>query len=161
MKSIQAFTIIEILVAILIFGVLTTALSMTLTGSLKLNQQSQDQLSTTSGTQRVMEDIRQSWLNQANYDLACVPNLSLPDKTYQVKFVNLSSRAEPITQSNTVASSSLASSVPENAISTASPCTASTNALLTGGTVPNMRRIIVRSGTGDQDTALSLDVVRP
>ncbi|WP_135229172.1 PulJ/GspJ family protein [Deinococcus fonticola] len=168
----SGFTIIEILVAILIFGILMVVLSSTLSGSLKLNQQAQQELGTTSGVQDVIEQVRKAWAvpasgsTPANYDQACVPGLTLPPG-YTAKFINLSTRAEPITQANAVASP--ASSAPVNDIKKATCSTAATNAALTGGAIPTMRRIVVQTGTlsgtnqvvGARDVKLELDVLRP
>ena len=161
----SGFTIIEILVAILIFGILMVVLSSTLSGSLKLNQQAQQELGTTSGVQDIIEQIRTSWSVQANYDAACVAGLTLPEG-YTAKFINLSTRAEPIKQDNTIASPS--SSAPVNDIKKATCGTAATNAALADGAIPTMRRIVVQTGTlsgtnqvvGDRDVKLELDVLR-
>lgn len=152
------FTLIEVLVSIALLGILIAVLTATLTGSLNLNRQSQQQLGTATGAQRAMENVRNAWTTQTNYDKACAPGVSLPSG-YTAQFVNLSTRAEPVTQANAVASP--ASSAPSNALNTASTCTASTNAALSSGSVPLMRRIVVSSGSGAQNTTLSLDVLRP
>ena len=150
----SGFTIVEILVAILIFGILMVVLSSTLSGSLKLNQQAQQELGTTSGVQDVIERIRTSWSVQANYDAACVAGLTLPPG-YTAKFINLSTRAEPITQDTDIKQSDCS--------------TAATNAALADGAIPTMRRIVVQTGTlsgtnqvvGARDVKLELDVLRP
>ena len=154
------FTLIEVLVAIALLGILVAVLTATLTGSLNLNRQAQQQLGTTTGTQQLLESIRNAWANQTNYDSACAPGISLPSG-YSTQFVNLSTRAEPITQANEVANP--ASSAPTNTLNTSNTasCTASTNATLTSGSVPLMRRIVVSSGSSTRDTALSLDLLRP
>lgn len=158
-QRLSGFTLIEVLVAIALLSILIVVLSATLAGSLNLNRQSQQQLGTTSGVQQVMESIRNAWTTQANYNNACVPNISLPSG-YRVTFVNLSTRAQPITQANEVANP--ASSAPVNAMNVStSTCTASSNATLTGGSFPLMRRIIITSGSSSQDTSLSFDFLRP
>lgn len=169
----QGFTLVEILVAIALLGILAAVLTATLTGALGLNRQAQKQIDTASQVQGVVEHIRNAWTVQDSYDRACVPNLSLPSG-YTLKFVNLSSRAQPITQANVVASP--ASAAPSNTLNTSSgaTCTTSTNAALTGGGVPVMRRLTVQSGTlpagspsgtaptvGPQDVSLTLDILRP
>ncbi|WP_200868193.1 type II secretion system protein [Deinococcus phoenicis] len=63
----QGFTILEILVAIALLGILTSVLTATLTGSLSLNRQAQKQLDTTSNAQQVMENVRNAWSVQTNY----------------------------------------------------------------------------------------------
>ncbi|GMA15942.1 type II secretion system protein [Deinococcus metallilatus] len=165
----QGFTLIEILVAIALLGILAAVLTATLTGSLSLNRQAQRQLDTTSNVQQVMENVRNAWTVLSNYNNACAPGMTVPSG-YTVKFINLSTRAEPINQNNTIASPPTAAPVNTLNTTTSSTCTASTNATLTGGAVPTMRRVIVQSGTagpgnsqviGPQDVALTLDLLRP
>lgn len=159
------FTIVEILVSILILGLLMAVLSALLMGSLKMNQQSQKQVNTTSEAQRIMEDIRNSWATQSNYDNACAPGVVVPDG-YNAKFINLSTRAEPVTLANditvTITEYAISNTV-KTASATAVSCTKATGAQFTSpsGTPPTMRRIKVSSGTGAQDTILTLDVLRP
>ena len=162
------FTIVEILVAILILGIFLAVLSTTLTGSLRMNRDSQRQLNTASDAQRLIENIRASWSTQANYDAACVTGLTVP-VGYTVQFINLSSRAQPITQGNVIANP--ASAAPINKLNVSAgttPCTQSANALLSATPPqPAMRRIIVQTGkgspqvVGSQDVRLTLDVLRP
>ena len=167
----QGFTLVEILVAIALLGILAAVLTATLTGALGLNRQAQKQLDTTSQVQGVLENVRNAWAVQDSYDRACAPSLSKPDG-YTVTFVNLSSRAEPITQDNEVATSSNSAPINTLNVSSGTTCTTSTNAALTGGSVPGMRRVKVQSGTpnpaapsnptvGPQDVALTLDILRP
>lgn len=164
----HGFTIIEILVAILILGIFLAVLSTTLTGSLRLNSDSQRQLNTASDAQRILEDIRANWSTPANYNSACVTGITVPTG-YTVKFINLSSRAQPITQANVIANPSSAAPTNTLNVSSGTTCTASTNALLatTPASTPTMRRIIVQTGRGNpqlvgpQDVRLTLDVLRP
>lgn len=139
----SGFTIIEILVAILIFGILMVVLSSTLSGSLKLNHQAQQELSTTSGVQDVIEKIRNAWSVQANYDAVCVLGLSLPSG-YTAKYMNLDSRANPIT---TPATNTITNTCPTTTVTPSTPVV--------------MRRIQVSSGSGAQGASLELDVLRP
>ncbi|GGM17989.1 prepilin-type N-terminal cleavage/methylation domain-containing protein [Deinococcus aerophilus] len=164
----QGFTLIEVLVAIGLLGILTAVLTATLTGSLNLNRQAQRQLDTTTGVQQVMESVRGAWTVASNYDKACAPSMTVP-AGYTVKFINLSTRAEPIKQDGTVASPATSAPVNDLKTSTSATCTASSNATLTSGAVPILRRVTVQSGTGTgttqvigaQDVALTLDVLRP
>ena len=162
------FTIIEILVSILILGLLMAVLSALMTGSLKMNQQSQRQVNTTSEAQRIMEDTRNAWNTKnasneyENYNKACAPGLTVP-AGYTVKFINLNSRAQPLTSSGTVATTATgATSAAINDVNNTATCTAATGATVgTPATSPTMRRIQVSSGTGAQDTSLTLDILRP
>lgn len=165
----QGFTIIEILVAIALLGILSSVLVATLTGSLNLNRQAQQQLDTTSNVQQIMENLRNAWNVPANYRDACVPSITIPTG-YTAKFINLNTRAAPVTQGNVIANP--ATSAPTNTLNTtaSATCTASANATLNGGMLPPMRRVIVQSGlpgpngsqvTGSQDIALTLDILAP
>lgn len=159
----QGFTLVEILVAIALLGILAAVLTATLTGALGLNRQAQKQLDTTSQVQGVLENVRNAWAVQDNYDKACAPNLIVP-AGYTVKFVNLSSRAEPLTTSGKALN---AASCPTGTV---------TNGALVGSPAkpPVMRRVTVQSGTlpagsatnaaptvGPQDVSLTLDILRP
>ena len=169
-RDTQGFTLLEVLVAIALLGLLIAALTGTLTGALGINRQSQTQLDTSTRVQQVMESVRNAWSDSTQYARACVPGLQVPSG-YTVKFTNLSSRAQPITQANALATTT--SPAPANTVSTASPCAASTNATLSSGDVPVMRRVVVQSGTartsgstttesvGDQDVNLTLDILGP
>ncbi|WP_345465229.1 type II secretion system protein [Deinococcus carri] len=167
----QGFTLVEILVAIALLGILAAVLTATLTGSLSLNRQAQRQLDTTSNVQQVIENVRNAWNTTSNYDSACAPGLSAPDG-YTVKFINLSSRAQPLTAAGAVATGTTAA--PSNNVTVQAACTAATGATVGSGTsasVPVMRRVIVQSGTAvagsstpsvsPQDVALTLDILRP
>lgn len=145
-SSESGFTIIEILVAIVLLAVLSLALGSTLLGSLGLNGQSQRQLNSTTGTQRIMENVRGAWAVQANYDTACVDNLVLPT-SYTVQYTNLDDRANVLSAS------------PTNVVggTSALPCSGKT----LDPNPPVMRRVVVSSGTGSQGTTLSVDVLRP
>lgn len=166
----QGFTVLEILVAIALLGILATVLTATLTGSLSLNRQAQRQLDTTSNAQQVLENVRNAWSVQSNYDNACAPGLNVPTG-YTVKFINLSSRAQPLTAAGAVATGTAVA--PSNDVTVQATCTAATGAKVGSGvaaTVPVMRRVTVQSGTlganntqvtGPQDVALTLDILRP
>ncbi|MFD2608580.1 prepilin-type N-terminal cleavage/methylation domain-containing protein [Deinococcus taklimakanensis] len=168
----QGFTLIEILVAIALLGLLAAVLTSTLTGSLSLNRQAQKQLDTTSNVQQVLETVRNAWNTKDNYDKACAPGLSVPSG-YTVKFVNLSSRAEPLTSAGAIATTATgATSAPSNDVNRATTCTAATGATVgTPAEPPVMRRVTVQSGTmpasgttpvvGAQDVSLTLDILEP
>ncbi|WP_145975218.1 PulJ/GspJ family protein [Deinococcus gobiensis] len=168
----QGFTIIELLVAIALLGILTTVLTATLTGSLNLNRQAQRQLDTTSTVQQIMENVRNAWSTASNYNSACAPNLSQP-AGYTVNFVNLNTRAQPLTATGAVATGTGISAAPSNSINRASTCTAATGAMIGSGAtaqIPAMRRVIVQSGAsgpngsqvvGPQDITLTYDILGP
>lgn len=172
----QGFTIIEILVAIALLGILTAVLTATLTGSLSLNRQSQKQLDTTTQVQGVLENVRAAWKTQSNYDNACAPGVTLPSG-YSIKFINLNSRAAPLKADGTLWQAPdpnpTKAGPPSNTVNVQATCTAATGAQVGTGTalsVPAMRRLVVQSGTtgtngtqvvGPQDFSLTVDVLRP
>ncbi|GHF74829.1 type II secretion system protein [Deinococcus ficus] len=143
----QGFTIVEILVAIAVFGILAAVLTATLTGALDLNRRNQQSLSATSRAQLVMEGVRGAWnlSDSASYDRACAPDTVVRDGV-SVQYQNLDTRGEPLnaTKSNVVFNADC----PGLAMPTATA-------------IPRMRRIIVSTGTGAQDVTLELDVLRP
>lgn len=165
----QGFTILEILVAIALLGILTAVLSTTLVGSLNLNRQSQRQLDTTSSVQGIMENIRNGWNETGRYDSACVPGLSLPPG-YTARFSNLNSRAEALLLDGTVVTgTTVIPQYPVEVVAASATCGTQSGDSLTStpATVPTMRRVTVQSGTGNpqvigpQDVALTLDILRP
>ncbi|WP_229659259.1 type II secretion system protein [Deinococcus wulumuqiensis] len=172
----QGLTIIELLVAIALLGILTAVLTATLTGSLSLNRQSQKQLDTTTQVQAIVENVRAAWKTQSNYDSACAPSVPVPTG-YSVRFINLNSRAAPLNANGTLWQAPNPNPTnagpPSNPVSLQAACTAATGASVGSGTalsVPALRRLVVQSGTaaadgsqviGPQDFSLTLDVLRP
>lgn len=157
------FSLLEILVAIAIFVTIFTVITATMTGALKLNSQSQTQLSTTSQVQQVMESIRGSWnlppsgasITSAYYDRACAPSsINLNNAT--AKYINLNSRGQPIDNSGAIISNP--SSV---SIALSNNCGSLGVVQMSNGSPYPMRRLIVSTGTGPQDVTLSLDILRP
>ncbi|GGO36424.1 type II secretion system protein [Deinococcus humi] len=158
----QGFTIIEILVAIALLGILASVLTATMTGSLNLNRQSQRQLDTASRAQQVLESIRGAWADtsggviSSNYERACAPSSSVSLNGLSAKYINLNTRAQPINASGTVISAPSGTNVTITATCAAQPVVQ-----MTGGATYPMRRLIVSSNTGTQDIVLTLDVLRP
>lgn len=146
----QGFTLIEILVSVAILAVLVAVLTATLTGSLGLNRQAQRQLSTTSQAQQLLEQVRGAWADGDLYERACAP-VTIPDG-YSAQFQSLDSRGNVLGTGTAAA--------PAN-IRTAN-CAAQSVVNAPGGSAPpRMRRLIVASQTGGQDTTLTVDVLEP
>ncbi|MEF2280436.1 type II secretion system protein [Deinococcus sp. YIM 134068] len=148
----QGFTLVELLVAIALLGVMLAVVVPGITGLLGVNRSSERELNTTTQAQRALEEVKGAWqaapgltdaqLSQvrARFDSNCVPGLVLPTGvTLQSR--PLDSRAQtPGILGN---------------VSVAASCPAAT------GTTPAMRRVTVTAGTGTQATTLTLDVLRP
>lgn len=145
----EAFTLVEILVALALLGILTAVLVTTMTGSLSLNRQSQRQIGTASRAQDLIERVRGAWAAPAfglstNFAKACAELPETPE--YTVEYRDLDARANPTdTAPKPVRRGNCA----------AQP------AALAGSSLPPMRRLIVTSQTGGQDVALSLDILKP
>jgi type II secretory pathway pseudopilin PulG len=160
----SGLSLLEILVAVTIFVALFTVVSATMTGALNLNNQSQKQLSTSSRAQQVMESIRGNWnlppasgsIRSDYYDRACAPASLVSLNGVTAKYINLDSRAQPITSAGASASNPTSSNI---TIST--NCLAQPVVQLSSGLPYPMRRIIVSTGTSNQDVTLTLDVLRP
>ncbi len=159
---VQGFTLIEILVAIALLGILASVLTATLTGSLSLNRQSQRQLDTATRAQQVLESIRGAWADtsggtiSSNYERACAPSSTVVLNGLSAKYINLNTRAQPINASGTVISTPSGTNVTLSA-----NCAGVSLVQMTGGATYPMRRLIVSSNTGAQDIVLTLDVLRP
>lgn len=155
----QGFTLIEILVAIALLGLLTAVLTGTLTGSLGLNRQAQQQLSANSQGQRLIETARQAWTTGSNYDSACVPGLNVPSG-YVVRFINLDNRAAPMALDGTAASSPI--SYPVEVPASGAACAGNTgDSLSSPAAPPAMRRVRVVSGTYQAATATAGEQIKP
>lgn len=145
----EGFTLVEVLVAIALFGILLTVLIPGITALLGVSRKSEQQLGSATVAQRVLEDVKGAWQTQDAFDRNCVPNLSLPDTDTTAKSQTLNSRAG-------------GSGTPVDIVKTAScPTLASSSPALVSGQPPAMRRVTVSSGTGAQATTLTLDVLRP
>lgn len=168
MKKTQGFTIIEVMVAIAIFGIIAAIVFSLVLSSAKLSRQSQAQVNTAAQVQQIIETIRSSWSvpSASNYNDACIPittsgaTLTLP-AGYTAKYMNLNSKAETVNQNNTVTSNPVSYTIP-TANSTTCSAEAHATLMVNGIAVPPpMRRVIVSSGNGPQDTTLTIDVLRP
>lgn len=166
-NNLQGFTIIEALIAIALFGIMTVLLFSTFFSSFNLTSKSQQQLTTTSQAQNIMETIRSAWsvssdTGTSNYDYACVPSFTLPTG-YTVQFWNLDARAQYVNSSNVVQATAPSASAVK--FSSTSACSAAAGSTVTpsGGTAqsPTMRRVTVSTGTSSQDTTLTLDILDP
>lgn len=135
------FTLVEVLVAIALFGILMAVLIPSITALLGINRQGERQLNTTTQAQQVIESVKGAWQSAASYDSNCAPGLTLPTDV-TLKSQTLDSRAQ--TTGTLV-------DVVRPAACPAPPAT----------TPPVMRRVQVVAGTGTQTTTLTLDVLRP
>ena len=158
------FSLLEVLVAIAIFVTVFTVITATMTGALRLSSQSQVQLSTTSRTQQVMENIRGAWnippasgsVSSLYYDRACAPSTTVTLNNVTARYINLNSRAQPIDSNGNIVSNPVSTPVNISA-----NCGSLSVVQLSSGSAYPMRRLIVSTGTGSQDVTLNLDMLRP
>lgn len=136
----QGFTLIEMLVAVALFGIILAVLVPSITALLGINRRGETQLSGATQAQQLIESVKGAWQSSGAYASNCAPGLSLPtDAT--LKSQTLDSRA---------GNPGILSDIMLN-----TPCPAAPVS------VPPMRRIQVTTGTGTQATTLTLDVLRP
>lgn len=79
-RSTEGFTLLEVLVAILLFSIIILVVTASLTGFFGLSTRTTQQVDTTTRAQALMEEIRGQWQTQTVYDLACV-QLTQPANT--------------------------------------------------------------------------------
>lgn len=141
----QGFTIIEILTAIALLAVLAVILTTTLTGTLRLNQQGQQQLNSSVQAQQLIERLKGAWQTQALFDRACASQVTLPTNA-TATYANLNARGSNI-------------STPQDVILVNSSCDQQPIVPTSG--VPKMRRLIISTGTGKEKVTLQIDILRP
>lgn len=136
----QGFTLLEVLVAIALFGILLAVLIPSITALLGINRQGEAQLNSATQAQQVIESVKGAWQNDAMYSSNCAPSLALPAGV-AAKSQPLDSRAANPGVLVDIARAATCPAVPPF--------------------IPPMRRIQVTAGTGPQATTLVLDVLRP
>ncbi len=158
MKSEQGFSLIELLAATVIFGVLLTVVLTPLANLFRNTGSSTRTLQTTTQAQQVLEAVKGQWrapptpsttdatvrddndaardAARTNYDLSCYPGVTVPATATVI--------IRPVDR-NGVAGAPL-------------NCSASMPAL---SNIPVMKRITVTVRSNDSETVLSVDVPRP
>ncbi|WP_264776063.1 prepilin-type N-terminal cleavage/methylation domain-containing protein [Deinococcus aetherius] len=146
----DGFTIIEILVALLLIGVLVLVVLAPLTGLFGLTRQSMRQTDATALAQGVMEDIRGQWQNWDKYDAACVAGGALPSGV-TVSVQNMTVQGATSGTATTLTRSS------------ATACPGKTGPRLTyapSGS-PLLRRVTVTATVQDRTSSLIAEVAQP
>lgn len=91
-RSQAGFSLVEVLVAIMLMGIIVLVVVTPLTGFFGLTRRSNQQVDATQLAQRTLETIRGEWLNQARYDQVC-SSVPLPQppggSTITVEVTNL------------------------------------------------------------------------
>lgn len=148
----QGLTLVELLVAIALFGILMAVLLPSITALLGINRQGERQLTSTTQAQWVIESVKGAWQItpgmtgtqieeiQDRFDSNCVPGLTLD--------TGVSAHSQERTSRSDVISGKVLTAI-------VSTCPAAP------ATSPIMRRVQVIAGSGTQATTLTLDVLRP
>ena len=137
-------TLLEVLSAILLLGILLAVSVPILVGLLGLSGKSGTQLGSSVSAQRTIEKIKGAWQIRGCYDNNIVPGLDITGLTLTI--VDLDSRAQ----------------IPSPATTSPNPSPAASCASATPpGVVASMRRVTVSTGNKAQDTTLTLDIRRP
>lgn len=137
------FTLIEILVAVMLLGLLVITVLAPMTGLFGLSRTTNQQLSSVTQAQDRMEQAKGLWRTQSLYDRDCMKGLNTTGITIKVQ--NLSSTFQPTGT--------------EFDPSTSSTC--DTTTLSSSFTPVPAKRIRVASGSGNSATTLILDLARP
>lgn len=140
----QGFTLTEILIAILVVGLLTAALSSMMVSTLRMNQGNQQRLGLSTAVQRTMDGVRGAWLTPTNYNAACA-EITVPDGV-KVTFINLDARGNALSAGD------------GTALPTSACAGRATNGVGVPATAPPMRRIVVKGEDGLQTLSVSLDM---
>lgn len=150
MQPTKGLTLIEVIIALALLGVLVTAIVSPIVGSFQIARTNRLSLNATSEAQRIIEAIRGNWKSPSLYDSNCAP---------VVLAANQSVSLTPLTSEGTVATGTLTFS--------SSSCAAPTapGVAICPISVSPMKRISVKV-TDPNDTSrnlstINLDVVCP
>lgn len=89
----EGFTLIEVLVALVMFAVVTVATAALLLSILKTNGLTQNRLSGNSQLQQYVEQVTGDWRNASDFDRGCVtspnwpPEVSVTTEPLQLKYL--------------------------------------------------------------------------
>ncbi len=87
-KPESGFTILEILMAMVLLGVLLIVVLSPMTGLFKMSRGTNNNVSSTMKSQNIMEQIKGVWASQSLYDRDCLPNLNTTGSTVIVTNLN-------------------------------------------------------------------------
>jgi type II secretory pathway pseudopilin PulG len=99
-RRIEGLTIIEVLIALSLLGVMTSLIVSSLTGSFALTRDSRRTLDATTNLQRIVEEIRGQWRQRGFYNAGCVKNLHLNPANAAFLSVSVESRTLELSTTN-------------------------------------------------------------
>jgi prepilin-type N-terminal cleavage/methylation domain-containing protein len=81
----RGLTIIEIMIALALLGIMVTFIASSLASSFQLTRENRRSLDATANVQRIIEDIRGQWRDPAKFDTACAEvNLNTAATSFMV-----------------------------------------------------------------------------
>lgn len=143
------FTLIEVLVATMILGLIITAVLGPLTGMFGLTRKSMSQTDATSVAQATLEDVRGQWLDWNKYDAGCVTGDAFPT-TVSVSVQDLDRQLDPVGSAVSLTRSTLAACPSATGPRTGPPPTTS----------PALRRLTVTATVGGRSSTLITEVAQ-
>jgi type II secretory pathway pseudopilin PulG len=99
-RRIEGLTIIEVLIALSLLGVMTSLIVSSLTGSFALTRDSRRTLDATTNLQRIVEEIRGQWRQRGFYNAGCVKNVHLNPANAAFLSVSVESRTLELSTTN-------------------------------------------------------------
>ena len=97
MRQTKGLTIIEILIALAVLGIMVGFIASSLAGSLKITRENRKSLDATSAVQRVVEAVRGQWQSRGLYGAGCADlNLNQANSNFMAitaKVITLDSSA--------------------------------------------------------------------
>lgn len=150
----DGFTLIEILIALVLVGVLVLVVLAPLTGLFGLTRQSVRQTDATGLAQSVMEDVRGQWQNWGKYDAGCVVGATLPSGV-TVSVQNLTVQGATSGGAFALTRSS-AATCPGGTVGSTGP-----RLTYAPVTSPALRRVTVTATVQDRTSSLIAEVAQP
>lgn len=151
MQQSKGLTLIEIIIALALLGILVSFVVSSLASSFQITRENRKSLDATTTTQRILEDVRGQWNNRAIYNTGCA-NLVLTSAN--ATFMALSANQQELT------SAAVPTTTPVTALTT--PC--GTLSATTACVSPMKRIIVVALDSANTTRTLSrvtLDIVCP
>lgn len=151
MQHSKGLTLIEIIIALALLGILVSFVVSSLAGSFQVTRENRKSLDATTTTQRILEDVRGQWNSRATYNTGCANLVLTPANA---TFMTLSANQQELT------AAAVATATPSAALTT--PCGALS---ATTTCVSPMKRVVVVAVDSTNTTRtlsrVTLDVVCP
>ena len=151
MRHNKGLTLIEIIIALALLGILVSFVVSSLAGSFQVTRENRKSLDATTTTQRILENVRGQWDSRAVYNTGCANVVLTPTNA---NFMTLSANQQELTPA------AVPTATPPAALTT--PC--GTLSATTACVSPMKRVVVVAVDSADATRTLSrvtLDIVCP